>query len=145
MPCVSFSFVLHHTMPIIEISSLTDPGIDVYSSLTERQLQKRLDPMARYMPTSVHSPRKCVLRSLIISSSVPSLAMPIWCSVTNSSVASSASSLNLDLGAPQRGHFSGAYCLAMWFGTPKQTSKSVWRQKQARTPTRCALPAVRQR
>ena len=34
--------------------------------------------------------------------------MPIWCSVTNSSVASSASSLNLDLGAPQRGHFSGA-------------------------------------
>ncbi len=44
MPCVSFSFVLHHTMPIIEISSLTDPGIDVYSSLTERQLQKRLDP-----------------------------------------------------------------------------------------------------
>lgn len=45
MPCVSFSFVLHHTMPIIEISSLTNPGIDVYSSLTERQLQKRLDPV----------------------------------------------------------------------------------------------------
>ena len=31
-------------MPIIEISSLTHPGAEIFSSLTEAQLRNRLEP-----------------------------------------------------------------------------------------------------
>ena len=31
-------------MPIIEISSLTHPGVEVFSTLTEAQLRNRLEP-----------------------------------------------------------------------------------------------------
>lgn len=31
-------------MPVIEITSLTHPGVDVFSTLTEAQLRNRLDP-----------------------------------------------------------------------------------------------------
>ena len=31
-------------MPVIEISSLTHPGVEIFSTLTEAQLRKRLEP-----------------------------------------------------------------------------------------------------
>ena len=31
-------------MPIIEISSLTHPGVEIFSTLTEAQLRNRLEP-----------------------------------------------------------------------------------------------------
>ena len=31
-------------MPVIEISSLTHPGVEIFSTLTEAQLRNRLEP-----------------------------------------------------------------------------------------------------
>ena len=31
-------------MPIIEITSLTQPGVEIFSTLTEAQLRNRIDP-----------------------------------------------------------------------------------------------------
>lgn len=35
---------MHHPMPIIEISSLSHPGVEMFSNLTEAQLRNRLEP-----------------------------------------------------------------------------------------------------
>ena len=58
--------------------------------------------MARYMPTSEHSPSKFMRRSLMISSETP-CATPTTCSAAQ--VMSPACSTNFSAGAPQTGHF----------------------------------------
>ena len=62
--------------------------------------------IARYIPTSEHSPSKFALKSAKISSLTP-LATPTTCSAAHS-FSPSTCSLNLSAGTPHCGHFSGA-------------------------------------
>src|SRR5699024_1826971 len=60
--------------------------------------------IARYIPTSEHSPSKFALKSAKISSLTP-CATPTTCSAAHS--LSPAISLNFSAGTPHCGHFSG--------------------------------------
>ena len=65
--------------------------------------------VARYIPTSAHSPAKVARQCFSSSAGTPSSkATPNLCSAANSGSVSSVNSVNLLAGAPQIGHFSGA-------------------------------------
>ena len=49
-------------MPIIEISSLTHPGVDVFCMLTEAQLRQRIEPVS-YTHLDVYKRQESAWRS----------------------------------------------------------------------------------
>ena len=52
-------------MPIIEISSLTDSGVEIFSTLTEAQLRNRIEPdkglLIAESPKVIHVSSECWL------------------------------------------------------------------------------------
>ena len=62
--------------------------------------------IARYIPTSVHSPVKFARRPSTTSASSPA-ATPILCSSAQEAAGASSLTMNLDLGALHCGHTSG--------------------------------------
>src|SRR5699024_8863875 len=85
--------------------SASSKAILFYASATSANpsLSACLD-IAKYIPTSVHSPTKLACNPSIILSSTP-LATPILCSSANAK--SSPCSTNLSAPTPHTGHFSG--------------------------------------
>ena len=76
-------------MPVIEISSLTHPGVEIFSTLTEAQLRNRLEPDkglfiaespkvikvaldAGYEPLAILCEHKHMLKSLSVVAIYPS-------------------------------------------------------------------------